>query len=430
MYAVQGNSLELVKIMLEGSEFEVNRWKFGIKSWVEDAWKALDSVTREGWSVIHIAAVYSSMEMIMYLLDVFRMRKVTIDDKECPEVFRKFEFCSLDKIIDLPCRKKMTPFLLAVRHNRLEIIKILIASGCDTYVRNNKLQNALHISAGKGCAEVLEYLIRQDADRNILRAQLDIQKRCPKDLDVFNKLDPYFLHIWDHCRMGETEKLKEQIDSKKYSINEQTTIKKNTPLHIAIEFKQIKAIKLLISLGADYKILNSQGKSPLESAFSLNDSEFIKSVCTLIAPSVSNPEKILESKFFQDPKIDRNLNKSLPKLMKKSVFGKKDFSKYWEKINKKLIEKKVSINFLFDMMDQSRKGSLNINEFKNMLVWLGLTFSSEICSKLFKNADENMNDLLDYHETIKQLHKVISKPIAWQNSYSMPKLKLNKTLNQ
>lgn len=425
MFAIQGNNLALVKIMLEGSEAEANRWKFGIKSWVEDAWKALDSVTKEGWSAVHIAAVFSSVEMIMYLIDVFRMRKVAVDDKECPEVFRKFEFCSLDKIIDLPCRKKMTPFLLAVRYNRLEIIKILVASGCDTYVRNGKLQNALHISAAKGYAEVLEYLIRQDADRNILRSQLDIQKRCPKDLDVFNKLDPYFLHIWDHCRMGETEKVKELLDLKTYTINEQTTSKKNTPLHLAIEFKQLKTIKLLISLGADHKILNAQGKSPLELVFSSNDSEFIKSVCSLIAPSAPYPD----SKPFQDPRTEKILNKTLPKIMKKPGFDKKDVSRYWEKINKKLIEKKVSINFMFDMMDQSRKGSLNISEFKNMLVWLGLTFNSEICYKLFKNADENMNDLLDYHETIKQLHRVMSKPVGWSVSNSMPKLKLNRTLN-
>ena len=417
--------------MLEGSEHECNRWKFGIKSWVEDAWRALDSLTKEGWNVIHIAAIHSSAEMLQYLLEVFKIRKVVQMDKECPEVFKKLEICNLGQLIDQPCRKKLTPYLLAVRHNRLDIVKILVAWGCDTYSRNSKLQNALHISAGKGFAEVLEYLVRQDADKNVLRAQLDIQKRRPKDLDVFNKLDPHFLHIWDYCRLGEVEKIQELIESKKYSINEQTPIKKNTPLHLAVEFKQLKSIKLLISLRADYNILNQSGKSPLNNIYSSLDQEFIKSSLRVLAPSLAPAHKKSQVGANSTKDLTKKENKliqTLPKLNKIRKLEKSDFFKYWEIINKKLVEKKVSIAFIFDMMGQSHKGCLNMSEFKSMLVWLGLTFNTEICSQLFKNADENMNDLLEYHETVKQIHRVSSKFSFWAGPKSAAKMKLNKTL--
>jgi Ankyrin repeat. len=57
------------------------------------------------------------------------------------------------------------------------------------------LQNALHIATNKGHIRIIEFLIKYDADKNILRSQLDIQKRKPRDLDLSNKFDRYFYNI-------------------------------------------------------------------------------------------------------------------------------------------------------------------------------------------------------------------------------------------
>lgn len=433
MYAIQSDSMDMVKVMLEGSENESQPWKFGIRAWVEDAWKALDNVTIDGWTVVHIAAAHSSPDMVEYILKVLQMRMQVQSDPDCPEVFKKFKIVGPEKVIDLPCRKQFTAFLLAVRHNRLDVVKVLVKWDCDVYVRNGKLQNALHIATSRGHKEIIEYLVRKDADKNILRTQLDIQKRKPKDLDVFNKLEKSFFHAWDYCRLGDCEKLKELILSQNYSVNEQTPIKKLSLLHVAVEYKQVAVIKVLLELGAFPSILNSNGKTPLVCSFEALDGEFIKTVSSLFLKHNSTGQNEENFEDFNRGKVKTGKFSSLPMINKKKdyqnvqPFEKREVLQYWEIIGKKIVEKKVTIVFLFDMMDQGRKGALSLNEFQGMIVWLGLTFSAEVCLRLFKATDENLDGLLEYAEIIKMIHRVTARPAQWTESKSMPRLQLNKS---
>jgi ankyrin repeat protein len=442
MFAVQNNCFDLVKIMLEGSEHESEPWKFGIKAWVGDAWVALEAITKEGWTIVHIAAVHSSPDLLDYILHVFQSRQLVKTDPDCPEVFQKLSIKPVSSIIDHPCRKQFTPFLLAVKHNRLDTLKVLVRWNCDIYFRNGKLQNALHLAASRGFAEVVDFLVRLDADKNLLRTQLDIQKRKPKDLDVFNKLEKNFLHCWDFCRLGDCERLKDCIAGGKAEVNDQTIVKKASLLHVAVENKQVQVIKVLLELGANIGVRNCLGKTPLESAFSGLDGEFITSVSTLFAKASVSKESKKRSSFAgpgkddaQNSQISGNLGKaaSLPKISKKNdlknveKLENRESQQFWEMISKKLVDKKVSIAFLFDMMDQGRKGALCLNEFQGMTAWLGLAFSAEVSARLFKATDQNSNGFLEYHEILKQLHRVTARPSYWNESRLMPRLNLNKT---
>ena len=110
-------------------------------------------------------------------------------------MFSKLNISSLEKLLESTCRKKNTPFLLSAKYNKLESLKLFTEWNCNIYARNGKLQNAMHIATSRGYGKILDFLVKIDADKNILRSQQDIQQRIPKHLDISNKLDMYFFHI-------------------------------------------------------------------------------------------------------------------------------------------------------------------------------------------------------------------------------------------
>lgn len=86
----------------------------------------MDGVTKEGWNILHVSSVYSDKNILSYLLIVLKDRMSTILSPECPSIFTKLAIAPLEKLLETACRKKNTPFLLAVKYNRLDAIKILI----------------------------------------------------------------------------------------------------------------------------------------------------------------------------------------------------------------------------------------------------------------------------------------------------------------
>lgn len=440
MFALQNNNISILKILIEGSENEENRWQYGIKSWIEDCWKALEGVTKEGWNVLHMCSVYSQTSITEYILEVLKSRETIQKSADCPEIFAKTQITPVKKMMENMCRKQNTPFLLSVKHNRLDSTKMLVSWDCNIYVRNGKLQNALHIATSKGYSNFIEYLVRLDADKNLLRSQLDIQQRKPKDLDVSNKLEQYFYHIWDYARSGNFEKIEKLVESKVYSVNEQTTSSKITPLHAAVESRQLHMIRTLVRLGADVKAKNAAEKTPLDIACNMMDSDYESTVSRLL-----NGGKDLIEKDFSA----RKLNNLYIKLIKqkfpnygsvKHLYRRNlnviaeifdpEIDTHWNLIRKKLIEKQVSMADMFEAMDKNSKGSLSFSEFQNMIVWLDLGFSAEACLKIFKNADENRNNMLEYSEALKKIHSIVVKTQnCLKETSSVPKLLLNKTFS-
>ena len=73
--------------------------------------------------------------------------------------------------------------------------------------------------------------------------------------------------IWDYARDGNIRKLKQCIDSGRFSADHQTTLLKLTPLHFAVRALQMTSVKTLIyDYQADVNLPNANGKSPLDLA--------------------------------------------------------------------------------------------------------------------------------------------------------------------
>lgn len=442
MLGLQTNNLKILKTMVEGGTGEETRWKYGIKSWVEDCWKAMEAVTKEGWNILHVCSLYSDKEVIEYVLEVLKHREDIVLQPDCPKIFSKQLITPLSKLIESACRKKNTPFLLAVKHNKLDAVELLVQNDCNIYARNGKLQNALHIASSSGYIKIIEYLITLDADKNLLRSQLDIQQRRPKDLDVSNKLEKYFYHVWDYAKLGDLIRLERVLASNKFSVDQATRLKQATPLHVAVENKQLHIIRALIALGANPELKNSIDKTPLDLAVEMNNPEYQAQVARLL----SGDQNLIETQFSF-----RKLNDFYYKLMKrypkKPVYLSKKRLKqdlnasdivpdnfdlesedYWEKIRKLLIEKGTTMGDMYEKISVNKNTpALTFNEFQSLLSALGLVLDPQTAKKIFLNADENKNNLLEYSEALKKIHIVGIK--NQKNRENVPKLKLNKSFN-
>ena len=441
MVALQINSLPILQIMIEGGLNEESRWKYGIKRWVADSWVALEGISKQGWNILHICSVYSDEPIIRYIISILIDRNKLYDSPDCPAIFLRHKITSINTMLESTCRKKNTPFLLAVKNNRLEAIKILVECNCSIYARNGKLQNAMHIAASKGYSKVIEYLISIDADKNILRSQLDIQKRKPKDLDVCNKLGNCFIHIWDYAKQGDFCKLEEVVDNKECSINSQTFFNKNTLLHVAVENRQLHMIRTLVKLGADKSIVNYLNKTPLDLAKDMLDPEYENQVFRLLDGRQSIVEKEysnrrLNSTYKKLIKKDITHSSSamkLPKVNPRALFPEKsnnELETSWDLIRKALIEKEMSIVNMYEMMDKNNDGALSFDEFQSLLIVLGIPISRDTCMKLFNSADENNNGQLEYSELLKKMHNsAVKSRNMRREATSMPKLLLNKSIS-
>ncbi|CAG9331778.1 unnamed protein product [Blepharisma stoltei] len=438
-FAVAAGYLKTLKLLLEGSVDGDVDMHFGVKSWVSQSWKASDEQTQEGWNALHIACIFAPINIVQYLLKIFKIRETICIDPEAPIELQRAGISSLSKVLEIPCSRKATPFLLAVQNKRLDLAQLLIEHGSSIYAKNEKLQNALHISTLQSHAEMIEFLIKLDSDKNILRGQSDIRQRKPKDLDSSSKLTDSFYHIWDHAKDGSAEKIRQCIESKKYSVNDQTPKKKLSALHVAVENRQLMAIRTLIQMGANISLLTASGKTALDIAIDMMDLIYEKVVIRLLKGETNLTENIytkdeLENYYNELKKDFKNKSfTSNPKKINKFSTQKfrEDFreeaEKYWAMMKEKLIEKKTSVNELFEKMDADQDTSLTFQEFENMLLWLELPIDHALALKLSGFADINQNGLIEYSEILLNLQNVtLKEQYLSQIPTEVPRLHLHK----
>lgn len=98
-------------------------------------------------------------------------------------------------MIEKESKNRYTAFVMAVKHEKAEMVQILMDIGCNLYVKNEKMQNALHIAAITGNKKLIELIVKTDSDRNILRNEKDFKERKPKEIDGTGRLADSFLHI-------------------------------------------------------------------------------------------------------------------------------------------------------------------------------------------------------------------------------------------
>lgn len=273
-YAAKTKQLEVLKYLIEGNPKGIPEDESMLnKRWIKDSWLAMDQVSRQNFNIFHLAALNCDVEHISYLISAYtrRERLLSFPD-ELPSSYKFLELKPLKSMLEATCHGKYTPLLLAVKQSRVEVAKFLTQQGCNLYFRNERQQNCLHLASLHGCQELIEFYVRLDSDYNTLRGERDIKQRKPKDFDISGKFSEYFSHVWDYAREGNEAKLREVISRGVYDVNEPTPQLNLTPLHFAVEAKQLLVIRTLMELGADQHRRSTQGVCPIDIALKYTDS--------------------------------------------------------------------------------------------------------------------------------------------------------------
>lgn len=415
--AVKLGSMPVVRLMLEGfvnkeTNEEVHTWKL-------EAWKALDMVTAQGYSVLHLAAKHEdNTEVIQYLVKSIHRRRDWTDnhpdrlDSDLPP------FMAFETLRELRCKGGFTALLLAVRCYNLSIVKYLVKHGANIYAKTEALQNALHIAAQMEDRDIVEFLIYQDSDDNILRSEVDIRLRKPRDIDITGKLASSFYHVWDYAGMGNVQRVKALITSGVVTVNEQTKRKQSSILHVAVEKAQVVVVKELITLGADVTIKNSAGKTPSDMAAAIRDVRYESIIYRLIkgedADDLDDQELQVLSQAYRP---FAQTNAPIEEQKETIVYAEEwtaERRAIVTLIRDKLVARGMSVADAFELVDKDKDFCLEKVEFEGLLLWLGIHASAGQVADLLHSLDRYQTGRIEYSAVvnhIKEANKVIPERV-------------------
>ena len=212
---------------------------------------------------------------------------------------------TLPRVIAQRDDKRDTCLLKAVKSKQLEMVYSLLHLGDDiiTYEvlceTDSQDRNILHYATINQQRELIEVLVRLDADKRRLRLQSDSKKKTPQQYDQSGSYTESFQTVWDYAKEGNLRKLRSCIEAQRFQPDDQTKWLKNTPLHIAVKNQQLEIVKCLVyDYGSDPSVENNQGKTPMALAQSIKDEATRNTIVGLLKKlhATTKVEKNLEAK--------------------------------------------------------------------------------------------------------------------------------------
>lgn len=224
----------------------------------------------KGLSVLHVATHFQNKDFIKLLFDNHANINVA-DNNGITPLNDAIHSKSLDLIklfiekgadVNYAPNPKISPLLTALNTDSTDILKILIDAGADLnhgYTENGFFSCPL--SAAKK-VETLEFLLKNGANPNFY---LDVEQDLPY---IF-----ILLHSKSYSMLSVA--LKNGANP-----NIQGKPSKTSPLHAAVMYKDLEAVRLLLQHGADKDNVNLQLKKPIDIATELDLTEIIKLLST------------------------------------------------------------------------------------------------------------------------------------------------------
>jgi len=238
------------------------------------------------------------------------------------------------------------------------------------YEVNKFDENSLHYAVKANSAFFVDYFIKLDSDRNILRSMKDCSGKSAQDYDTAKVFTVNFTHIWDAAKQNDIGLFEKILENKFYSINEQSPIFKNTPLQIAASNLADRIALLIVKSNlCDVDLKNAKGLTALDCAVFTTKKNFIKifkmilnkEICEFVGlenfnNNFNNKSCIGNGSF--------NAGNSVV-MYNNSAFGNvkisaKKIKEIKEKINKGLEEKKISLKDVFFKVDENKNGNFEI----------------------------------------------------------------------
>lgn len=192
---------------------------------------------------------------------------------------------------------------------------------------NLKGETPLHIACKNGNLDVLKCFVRIIDDQKILTIP-DKDGNTPLDNSLLSNSNNCieYLHskgvenrlitaIQNGCTVEEVEKL----ISHGYPVNSSDRLK-NTPLHAAVQTKNISIASYLVSKGADVSAMNNNSKTPMHMAAQLGCLEIIK---ILLRNKIDMTALTLENQPFIFASEHKNIKDFLFNYWKRQYYGQR-----------------------------------------------------------------------------------------------------------
>lgn len=181
-------------------------------------------------------------------------------------------------------RSRHKAFLEVIKTGNIEEVKKWIKAKIDINLRFDGGRTYLMIACFNGQAEVAQLLLEEDADPSVVTEQniSILESICaldditPGHIAVMNLLEKRGITLNFYCLImkGDIIAVKEAIKSGEIDLNQ--SLRGETPLHYAVNFKHVEIVALLLKNGADRSIPNAFQKSPVEMAIEQGALEIAK----------------------------------------------------------------------------------------------------------------------------------------------------------
>jgi ankyrin repeat protein len=292
------------------------------------------TVTPDGLSALHVAALYDSADAIDALIsqgaDVNKIDKnsntplhLAVEDN-CVKAVSKL----LEKGAKLNERDKYgkTPLDLAIDNQNLDIVKLLVAQdNIDINALNEVKKTPLHLAVESGNIDIVTVLlsnpniqidIKDDVDNTplhtaILEENKDIVKALidtGADVNIVDGFSQTPLHL--AVESGNIDIVRALIDAGA-DVNIVDGLDK-TPLHLAVEAGNIDIVTALIDAGADISKVDKDGKTPLDFAQANGKTDVVQYLTRLETAKKIDQQHVLAMRELDQALGISSVNHSTP----------------------------------------------------------------------------------------------------------------------
>ena len=384
---------------------------------------AIDQCTNNNINSLFIAIDVNSDHIFKTLIYLLKQREQL---RELNTNIIKMNVSKLDFIVNRKYDKyQQTLILKATKKENLDLLKAMVGdvglsnmksidenmdsktnlsnsnkeNEFNVYINLNEVdkekQNALHYAINAKNENLINFLVKRDADKNILRTSKDAKNKTPEDYDTSNHYKNNLVHIWDAAKNNDLVLLEKLLNKGFYTINEQTFLFKNTPLHIAAANSADKVTLYLVKNGCDTNIINNRNLKAVDIGAKNADKIFRKKFAAIINKEITE---------FYDLEMFLNKN-NITSISNIAKYSKK-VEEIKEKINESLKNKKLDYKQIFDKIDENGDGiykllllgKLQGYEFETLFSLLNLDITYDEILILMSNLDRNKNGTIEYSE--------------------------------
>lgn len=231
-----------------------------------------------GWSSLHYACQLGDFESVVILLE----HKADIDSysnnhrtplhlassQNHPKIVHHLLENRADP--NFKDNYECTPLHLAAKEGNIECMSLLLVYGSNLYEKDFRGWNILHYAAFQGHKRAVRFIVKYDADFDVLQNQRNTQNKLAIEIVRDPTVKPFFISLWHTAKDGDLDTTRMLLNEGE-KIDEQTTFWGNTPLHLAVLNNHYLLVRLLLEKKANKTITNKDGITAVEYAEIINN---------------------------------------------------------------------------------------------------------------------------------------------------------------